>query len=314
MMNKIRPSEYSDLLKLTVPPKEIYLADHLNGFDIDLNNSILQHLNNISNNTCTVIWSQILSAQLKSKYPNLQFKQKFPDWLWPQFQDYKKHPPIKINNFICSFNGSPHVSRKLLVAALKKFDYFNPNYCSKNFAYSRDVLDGHIQDYVGDKNMFYRKFFISEDSDIFFQTIYSFGHDRFRHNKNIYNLENQLTQSFLHIVSETMATSYYPFLTEKMVYSIVTRGLFLAYAQPGWHSCIEKYGFKKYDKLFNYTFDSIINPVERLVELMTMVGKFKNLSEAEWQDLYLMELDTIEYNYDHFFSGRYLEHLKQYNN
>jgi hypothetical protein len=116
----------------------------------------------------------------------------------------------------------------------------------------------------------------------------------------------------LQIVSETIATSYVPFITEKFLYSIVTRGLFLSYAQPNWHAYIEKYyGFKLYTRLFNYQFDSIQNPVERLVELTTMVSKFNKLSPAEWHDLYLLEQDAIEYNYEHYFSQNYLKCLKE---
>ena len=199
------------------------------------------------------------------------------------------------------------------ISILEKFGYYDPAYCSKNFSYTTDTIDGHIEDYVLDQISLYRKFFISADSEDFFQTINSFGHVRFEHNKNIYNLEHKLTQSFLHIVSETMATSYYPFVTEKFLYSIVTRGLFLSYAQPGWHAHIEKYyGFKRYTQLFDYAFDSIENPIMRLIELMTMISKFQKLSNAELHDLYLIELDTIDYNYNHYFSGAYLTHLKQH--
>jgi len=110
-----------------------------------------------------------------------------------------------------------------------------------------------------------------------------------------------------------VATSYQPFVTEKFLYSIVTRGLFLAYAQPGWHNHLEKYyGFKRYTKLFDYRFDTIENPIERLVELMTMISKFSVLSTDDWRDLYEMESDTIEFNYDHYFSEDYLKHLKAY--
>jgi hypothetical protein len=97
------------------------------------------------------------------------------------------------------------------------------------------------------------------------------------------------------------------------MYSVVTRGLFLSYAQPKWHDHLEKYyGFKTYKKLFDYKFDSISNPIERLVELMTMISKFSKLSFDELYDMYLIELDTINYNYDHFFSGDYIKYLKEY--
>ena len=45
---------------------------------------------------------------------------------------------------------------------------------------------------------------------------------------------------------------------------------------------------------------------------MSMVSKFSNLSIADWHDLYLIEQDTIEYNYEHYFSGNYLKILELY--
>ena len=86
----------------------------------------------------------------------------------------------------------------------------------------------------------------------------------------------------------------------------------MCYGQPGWHDHLEKYyGFKKYTRLFDYSFDSIQNPVERLVELMCMISKFSNLTAQDWHDLYLIEQETIEYNYNHYFSGDYLQCLEQ---
>jgi hypothetical protein len=104
-----------------------------------------------------------------------------------------------------------------------------------------------------------------------------------------------------------MATSYYPLISEKCFYSIVTRGLFLSYAQPNWHAHLENYyGFRLYKNLFDYRFDTIKNPVERLIELLSMISKFQKLSVTDWQDLYELEKENIEYNYDHYFSGKYL--------
>jgi hypothetical protein len=207
----------------------------------------------------------------------------------------------------------------LLSSILENQGYFNPNYSSKNFTSSNDEILGHLSslDLTEDEIELYDKFFKSTDE--FNNTIYSFGHVRIEWETytladNIYNLESKLTQSFVHIVSETMATSYYPFVTEKFLYSIVTRGLFVAYAHPGWHTHIEKYyGFKLYDKIFDYSFDSIQNPVKRLIKLIEMISKFSKLSVDDWRDLYfVLEKDTIEYNYNHYFSGNYLEHLKQF--
>jgi hypothetical protein len=294
----------------------VLLGDHLNGFDCNNKNRILTILNEKIQKRAEIKHIQILEDNVKNNYSNLNITFEFKEQkkvCWEPLSRYKQHPKVHYKNFICSFNGSEHVSRKLLVSILEKFKYYNLEYCSKNFSYSTDIIDGHITKFVSDRDTLYRKFFISNSSENFFQSINSFGHVRFKHDKNIYNLEHKLTQSFLHIVSETMATSYVPFVTEKFLYSIVTRGLFLSYAQPGWHDHIEKYyGFKLYTKLFDYRFDTIQNPVERLVELMTMISKFSHLTPHEWHDLYLIEQDTIEYNYDHYFSSNYLKCLAKY--
>lgn len=294
---------------------ELYLHDSLDGFDLNLRSPVLDRLSKlVPDRPLTVASEYIVNKQIKNNYPNFNFVFSVNNHnrVIDQFREYNIHPDLKFKNFVCSFNGSPHVSRKMLVSIIKKLDWFNSEYCSKNFQFDSAIIDGHIGDFLlPDQHRFYNKFFMSSDSDNFFNTINSFGHVQYNHKQNIYNLEDKLTKSFLHIVSETMATSYYPFVTEKFLYSIVTRGLFLAYAQPGWHDYVEKYyGFKTYTKLFDYRFDTIQNPVERLVELMCMISKFSKLSVQDWHDLYLMEQDTIEYNYDHYFSNRYIEHLK----
>ena len=292
-------NKYNDILSTQEFPKTLEIVDHLNGFDSKFDNQILNHVNAVAKPNTTLISYYVFNEEVKQRYNNLNFKlsQNQTNELYQLLINHNIHPDINYKNFLCSFNGSSHVGRKLLVSILKKFGYFNPEYCSKNFSYPTDMLFGHVHDFVGDQDRFYNKFFVENNSEEFFNTIYSFGHNRYEHNKNIYTLESKLTSSFIHLVSETMATSYHPFVSEKFLYSVVTRGLFLAYAQPGWHAHVEEhYGFRRYTKLFDYRFDTIENPVSRLVELITMISKFSHLSPAEWQDFYQIEQETIEFN------------------
>jgi len=310
---------YADVDHPETIDSEFRLNDHLSGFDHNYNNVFLSKLQNYASATDTrykIEYHGIIDVRIKQLYPNLDiwFNPKFQEQSnFKYFHNYHEHPYVNYNHFICSFNGSPHVSRKLLVSILHRFDWFSSETCSKNFSYTTNIVDGHIEELINNSS-FYRKFFISDTkSEEFFTSINSFGLEQYDHSRNIYNLENKLTSSFLHIVSETLATSYYPFVTEKFLYSVVTRGLFLAYAQPGWHSHLEKYyGFKKYDRIFDYRFDSIKNPIERLVELMSMISKFSILSSDDWRDLYEIESETIEYNYDWYFSKQYIRHLEQF--
>jgi hypothetical protein len=303
---------YTDLYKNNITSQTLQVIDHMGGFDGNLKNTVLDYIQSNVDKKTTVLIDYIFESKIKNNYNLLDFKWQ-DTWVNNCFNNYKVHPDINYTNFVCSFNGTDHVSRKLLVAILERFGYFNLDHCSKNFVFTVDKLDGHITDYTDDQDNFYCKFFIANNSDVFFNKVNSFGHVRFDHAQNIYNLEHKLTQSFLHIVSESLATSYYPFVTEKFLYSVITRGLFLAYAQPEWHAHLEKYyGFKRYTKLFDYGFDSIQNPVVRLVELMTMISKFNLLTPDDWKDLYQIEQETIEYNYHHYFSQDYLKCLAKY--
>lgn len=296
--------------RLSVYKDGIQALDHMGGFRSDRTNYQLDAMS-ANFDSLTVYTQYVLDDKVKSNYKNLNLKFDFPSRYHMEYKRLEQYTPrcqTNIKNFICSFNGSVHVGRKLLVSILNKFDYYTPEYCSKNFTYTNDALDGHLLDYT-ENDRYYRKFFVDDVSEDFAQTINSFGHVRFDHSNNVYNLESRLTESFLHVVSETLPTSYVPYVSEKFLYSIVTKGLFLSYAQPGWHSLIQdEYGFKLYTKLFDYRFDTIENPIERLLELMTMISKFQKLSYDDLYDLYLLELDTIEYNRDHYFSKSYIKY------
>jgi hypothetical protein len=298
---------------------QVILPDHLGGFDQSMNCSVLETVNRLANGRkITVDTEYVFDQKVRDRYPNLnlRFSAELHDKLaLSHFLDYREHPVNQFENFLCTFNGSPHVSRKLLVSILYNLGIFDTKFCSKNFKTTADIVDGHILDCVGDNSQLYRKFFLSNNIENFLQSEYSFDYQPYNHKKNIQTLEHRLTKSFVHLVSDTMATSFYPFYGEKFLYSVVTRGLFVSYSQPGWHSHLETYyGFKKYSKIFNYNFDEINNPVERLVELVSMLLKFKYLTPSDWNDLYNIESDTIEFNYDHYFSGRYLKKLNSIEN
>lgn len=294
----------------------IKLIDHLDGFDVNLNNCHLEKFNNYAINRGTVgdvTVSMFIDEELRRKYSNLKFIFTESAYVWNAFDEYTVHPLLNYKNFLCSFNGSPHVGRQLLTAILNNQGLFNSSYSSKNFSYSNNCVTMHLKQLglTDDEFRLYYKFFSNPDS--FNSSCVSFGHNRFNHGKNIYKLESMIIESFLHLVSETMSTSYYPFISEKFLYSIVTRGLFLANAQPGWHRYLNTYyGFKLYDKIFDYSFDSVVNPVKRLIKLIESITKFNKLTPSDWQDLYLLEHDTVEYNYHHFFSGNYRKHIAQF--
>ena len=308
---------FQDKAKWRIQDNELLIYDHLDGFDNNLESDVLNHAVFFAKekNISTIVTGYIFSDYFNKRHDiNFSYREELTGFNLSELKIYNRRPTIDYKNFICSFNGGDHAGRQLLTSVLNNQGFFNSNYSSKNFKTGNDQVLGHLNnlDLAEDEVELYDKFF--KNTDKFNNTVYSFGHFRYDHKKNIYHLESKLTQSFVHIVSETLATSYYPFVTEKFLYSILTRGLFVAYAQPGWHANLEKYyGFKLYNTIFDYSFDSIQNPVKRLIKLIEMVSKFSKLSADDWRDLYhLLEKDRVEYNYDHYFSGSYLKHAKQF--
>ena len=307
----------SDVEHLPTIPEQITLDDHIGGFTAEYKNSILDYVDLVAandNRIITVIWSQIVKDNVRKNYKNLNFMYNW-DFQYKigfqYFENFNVSRQIDFKNFVISLNYSNHISRQLLVAALHKQGWFNAAYSSKHFEYANDNIDGLITDILDERADFYRHFFVSDDNFCSFTN--SIIPSAYRHDQNIFYLDKKLQQSFVHLISETMATSYQPFITEKFLYSVSTKGLYLAYAQPGWHNHLEvQYGFKPYSKIFDYNFDQIQNSVERLVKLIEMLGKFSNLSKADWHDLYLLELDTIDYNYDHYYGKGYLDNMQKH--
>ncbi len=297
-----------DVIYQNAIAQPIYIEDLLTEFNVDRRSSMLDYLDNRAevDGAILEIFLDYDPRPFKSNYKNLRLKAMLNSHSIKKvsfFRDYQSHPSLEFKNFICSFNGTPHVSRQLLTAILKKYKWYTPASCSQCFTVYPDKIDGYIDCYLPDEERIYRKFFVPE-SELEGNQI---NYEQFDHASNIKTLEVPLTQSFLHIVSESMATSYCPNVSEKCFYSIVTRGLFLAFAPPGWHKMlVDLYGFKLYSKLFDYKFDEIDNPVKRLVELTSMISKYSHLSMSELHDLYLIELDAINYNYNHYHSGDYI--------
>ena len=311
-------------INFTELPDSFSIVDHMGGFDAGGNNQILAKINDYAQaikKTFTIYYHNILPHTVHQNYKNLSLKfsaQLQHEMNFIHFLDLKIPSTEKnFKNFVCSFSGTEHVSRQFLTSALHKFGWTCSDYTTKNFSTFKDRVDGNISKYFKSEidDRFYRKFILLDDpgSDEFYNNTISIDYLRFDHKHNMLALIEKINQSFVQIVSETFGTSAVPFVTEKFLYGIVAKSLWVSYGQQHWHSNLANtYGFKLYDTIFNYDFDQIENPVIRLVELLTMLSKFSHLTPAEWHDLYLIEQHTIEYNYDHYISKRYMEFLKKY--
>jgi hypothetical protein len=300
----------------------IRLCDHLNGFDPQGRNRILDEIQvkaQALDIRPLVTYHQILPQWVLNNYPYLDIR--FDSlWQWDLnfriLETDKKFPEPDFNNFLVTMLGSAHQGRMLLCAALARMNWLDFNYTKKNFAFTIDQLDGAIQE-LAPPNLEpqYYKSLVNYDWANIFSTN---QHGSLTNEKRdipwldkLDQLIPNFTQSFVHVVSETLPTSYVPFVTEKFLHSIVTQGLFVAYAQPKWHEHINKhYGFVLYQKVFDYSFDNNTDPIGRLLEIVDMLLPYSQLTKHDWHDLYLLEKPAIEFNYHHYLSEDYLRYIE----
>jgi hypothetical protein len=282
----------------------LILGDHLNGF-IGNSNVILDKLESLGKqlvvkteypipiryNNLTVEWDIDLHEkealeQLYSYRPNLKHK--------------------NITNLVSCFNGGDHVSRQLLVAGLYKFGLYSKETCSKTFSMTVDKLDGHVE--ALSNRLVYTHCLIERTTE-FEQFCLSKNSFKYKRSRNDYLsglkvLEPIISSCFITIVSETIATSEVPFISEKFLYPLVCKRPWIGYAQPGWHAQLrDLYGFQLFDEIIDYSFDCIVNPVERLIKMLYEVKKFETVSMEQLNEyIYFNLVDKLNYNYNHYMS------------
>ena len=302
------------LVASSLDKKILVYKDNLGGFDRQYTNLLFDDIKH----NATVYTQHIFDDKVRNNYPHLDFKYYGQDPAWDKFQAFRVDQSLTntFENFLCCFNGHGHVGRQFATALLYKFNLWNNEYCSKNFEYSIDTLDGNISaSMTNDQNArFYSKFFLGHDqkTKTFYQTANGWDYigKTGSHKNHFPILSKKLKSSFVKLVTETCCESYYPWPTEKILYPIVCDTLWLAYAPPKYYEHLEKFfKIKKYDRIFDYSFDDIYNPVERIFAIVSQLHSFKYLNKFDWHDLWLMEEDTIAYNKEIYHNGTIKQNL-----
>ena len=274
----------------------LQLWDHIDGFDKDGNNQILPAFP-----PQEIHIEYLLPDWIKQKYP--QHTLKFDANLFiknSHFENALTHTAspdiVEIDNFLCCFNKHPHIGRQLLVESLILKGWFNPAYCSKWFKISGHKYSSHAE--AAEK-------IIAHSAEDFhpmdFQT-------------NLTALTPLVQASFLNIVSETIPESHIPFTTEKLLFPILNQRLWVAYAQPGYHKFVsEILGFRLYDNVFDYSFDTITDPPQRLAALIKSIEPYATLAKQDWHRIHKQMESTLEYNYQWATSGQFITQLRKLN-
>lgn len=281
---------------LLAQPGVVQCGDHLGGFDQHGFNQALDILE-----PAEIHVEYVLPDWIKQKYPQHTFK--FDAELMIRNNHFEKaisykdvKQPLVLDNFLCCFNRTGNVGRQWLVEELFKRGWFDPNYCSKCFQSPANHIDVKLHNF--------RKAIICHSADISETDALA----------NLAELSPLIKSSFINLVSETVPENYVPFPTEKFLFPVLNHRLWLAYAPPGYHKFLsEILGFRLYDDFFDYSFDDILDPKERLNALLNSVEPFSTLTKKAWDSVYKVLEPAIEYNHQWATSGQFIDRIRNLN-
>jgi hypothetical protein len=223
---------YKDYYKIKDIPddtKQIRLIDHIDGFNKYYKNDLLDILNSRdTSEKIEVHYHAYLPDVVKNSYPNLDIKfdiQRQEEINLQAMRGYQYTGNNAYDNFICTLLGQTHVSRMLLASIMSKLQLWNDDYCTKNFKFNWDQVDGTIMDYTDNNEHIYNKFFIDHsDMD---KKIVSIDYDHCNTLHNIHAIEPLIKNSCITIVAEAMGESYVPFVTENFYRTLLLKRYFL---------------------------------------------------------------------------------------
>jgi hypothetical protein len=283
----------------------VSLRDHMYGINQDGYNDVLSRLNDMAGKQgrrLIVVYHQILPQWLMDRYPHLDIRfdgdlQFYMNFSF--FVDTDVEASIDKVNFASTILGRSCKGKEFLCCALDAMGWLDLRYSLKNMSFDLDSVDGLIQETVGsDMEPYYHKKFIRHDRKQFYLDLqHGENYNRFSHTESLARVAGVIGSSFIHVIGETYATSSIAFVTEKLAYSAAIGQIFVAFAQPGWHSMInEYYGFKLYDEIIDYSFDKEENPVRRMDMLINVLEPLSRLSSKEWTAIYESTQEKRNYN------------------
>ena len=115
------------------------------------------------------------------------------------------------------------------------------------------------------------------------------------------DIPRQVTNSFWHIVTETVFYYNKLHLTEKIFKPIVMKQPFMLLAGPGNLEYLQSYGFKTFNGIIDESYDKKVNPDDRIESVVDQLNWYCNLTSLEKLDIMKRVEPIVEYNFHHFY-------------
>lgn len=213
--------------------------------------------------------------------PNRHF---FPVYfLYHTFTEYSKRfntPPqieYKPEKYFTCYNRNTRPHRVILLHYLKEKGLLDSNYYS--FFDSKYDRRSYNQMYPFNFYNVTVKENLLEDPDLV--------------NENYYSYDHAFTSTAFQLVTET--TDSHIFLTEKTFFPILAKKPFITFGAQYTNTILKDFGFKLYDKVFDYSFDEIEDTVERAKKITEEINRITSVYTPS--QIYEELKSTVEYNY-----------------
>lgn len=130
-------------------------------------------------------------------------------------------------------------------------------------------------------------------------TSYKNFYDAFTQSPVCYHFQ-LIQQSFLQVVTETVY--HYPntFISEKTIKPIIAKRPFVLIAPPGSLKNLKSIGFKTFDQYWNESYDSIVDPEQRLLAVVDIIESICQKSMADIQNLCIQMSDVLNFNFQFY--------------
>jgi GDP-L-fucose synthase len=122
------------------------------------------------------------------------------------------------------------------------------------------------------------------------------------YSKTTYTSYENYASTIFNIITETTHDKFSLNLTEKSFKAFANCHPFLIIGDLRINEKLKAFGFKLYDNLIDYSFDSIYDDTERLNGALEEIKRIYNLGEEYIINWYKNNIETIEYNKDIFLS------------
>jgi hypothetical protein len=115
--------------------------------------------------------------------------------------------------------------------------------------------------------------------------------------------------SLVYVPTETVYFGQRLHLTEKTFKAIALEMPFVLVAPEGSLAYLREYGFKTFADVFDESYDSVTDDIQRIEQVTRLLKDLDSLSLRARQEIHRACVPIVEHNYRHFYSGGFSEIL-----